>query len=157
RAAVKARKNPSSAELEQRRERARREQADQRQQAWERELMDLVYPYERVAGAQAEDAYEAAHGRRQAAGSTPVIITPGPYLPNSPRERLSVERPRVLEAAPPGHELFAEQMAEWSQYDGGTKQRRLDELEAELSASAPPIGPTADVGRRMATVVERSG
>jgi hypothetical protein len=158
-AAFNARKNPSPAEREKARQRFERERADQRQQYWQRQLKELVFPYELVAGAQAEAAYEAARARGQAEGYTPLIITPGTrMLPDLPREPLILEARRVIEAVPQANEFFAQRMTELSKYDeGDTMKRRLDEVEAELFAAAAPIGPTPYVDNRMSTLVEHFG
>lgn len=147
----------SPAEMQKALERAQQQRATQREQLWQQQLKQLVFPYELFAGAEAEAAYEAARAKGQAEGYTPLIITPATWLlPDLSRERLVMEAQRVIDNAPQAEEFFSERIAERSRYDEDrTTKRRLDE--AEAFAAAEPIGPTRDFDDRMFTLRDTLG
>ena len=147
----------SPAEMQKAIELGQHQRAAQREQLWQQQLKQLVFPYELVSGAEAEAAYEAARAKGQDEGYTPLIITPATWLlPNFSREQLVKKAQRVIDDAPQAKEFFSERMVERSRYDeDGTTKRRLDE--AEAFAAAEPIGPTRDLDNRMFTLRDTLG
>jgi hypothetical protein len=100
-------------------------EAEQRQRRWQQQLKGLVFPYELVAGAEAEAAYEAARLKGQTEGYTPLVITPDSWLlPSLSLDQFMMEARRIIDAAPPAQEFFAERTAGWTSYDDDGRRKR---------------------------------
>jgi hypothetical protein len=145
------------AEMQEALKRRQLREAEKRQQRWRQQLDWLVFPYELVPGDQAEAAYEAARVKGQVEGYTPLIITPAswPVAPSLSRDDLMTEARRVIDAAPPAQEFFAERMTDWSRYDeDGERQRWLTEAPAFV---AEPIESMRDLNDHMSTLRDTLG
>jgi hypothetical protein len=133
-----------------------RQQAEvERRSRWPQRLRELPFPFEVVAGAQAEAAYESARLKGETEGFTPLIITPDSnLLPGVSHERLTTEAQRILATAPQVDEFFAELRAGLFAHDDDALRQLA---EAEAFAVAEPVSEWQQVGNRMSTVEDMAG
>jgi pimeloyl-ACP methyl ester carboxylesterase len=104
---------------------------------WAQTLRNVPFPFEIVAGAEAEAAWETARADGQAKGYSPLIINRSTWLFREPwpagrREQVQ----RILASARPASEFFDRQLTYRKQNEG--EDEELEPLPDEVEEIAPP-------------------